>query len=97
MCVVAHNNKQFDLHLYLLDLIKMSDHVTVIAENLEKFKFITTENFIFLDSFQFLSSSLDNLVKSLRTTGKLHKIAVKLRYIAISVSPSNKIHEFMQL
>ena len=69
--VIFHNNKNFDLHLYLLDLVKMSDNVSVIAENLEKFKYITTERFMFLDSFQFLSSSLDKLVSSLRTRGNL--------------------------
>ena len=67
--VLFHNIKSFDLHLYLLDLIKLSDEISVIAENLEKFKYITTDKFIFLDSYQFLTSSLDKLVSSLRTRG----------------------------
>ena len=76
--VIFHNNKNYDLHLYLLDLLKMSDDVTIIAENLEKFKYVSTERFMFLDSFAFLSSSLDQLVSSLRARGKFGYLRIKI-------------------
>ena len=52
------------MNLFLLDLVKAVDKIAVIPETIEKFKALYTENFIFLDSFAFLSSSLDKLVKS---------------------------------
>ena len=76
--VMFHNNKNYDVHLYLLDLLKMSDDVTIIAENLEKFKYIGTERFMFLDTFAFLSSSLEELVTSLRTRGKFGYLKIKI-------------------
>ena len=75
--VIFHNNKNYDVHLYLLDLLKMSDDVTIIAENLEKFKYIGTERFMFLDSFAFLSSSLEGLVNSLKTRGEFEYLKIK--------------------
>jgi len=57
----CHNLKSYDMNLFLIDLIKSSDRIDVIPENLEKFKAIFTDQFTFLDSFAFLSSSLDKL------------------------------------
>ena len=52
------------MNLFLLDLTKHMDKIEIIPENLEKFKAVFTEKFIFLDSFAFLSSSLDKLAKN---------------------------------
>ena len=65
----AHNLKGYDLNLFLLDLTKRVEKLDVIAETLEKFKAVFTENFIFLDSFAFLSTSLDRLAENLKKSG----------------------------
>ena len=65
----AHNLKGYDMNLFLLDLIKEVEEMDIIPENIEKFKAVFTENFIFLDSFAFLSSSLDKLAKNLQKSG----------------------------
>ena len=62
----AHNLKGYDMNLFLLDLTKHMEKIEIIPENLEKFKAVFTEKFIFLDSFAFLSSSLDKLAKNLK-------------------------------
>ena len=64
----CHNLKSYDMNLFLLDLIKSSGRIHVIPENLEKFKAIFTDQFTFLDSFAFLSSSLDKLADDLKTS-----------------------------
>ena len=64
----CHNLKSYDMNLFLLDLIKSSGRINVIPENLEKFKAIFTEQFTFLDSFSFLSSSLERLADDLKTS-----------------------------
>ena len=63
---LCHNLKSYDMNLFLLDLIKSYARIDVIPENLEKFKAIFTEQFTFLDSFSFLSSSLDKLADDLK-------------------------------
>ena len=67
----AHNLKGYDLNIFLRDLIKMTntDDLSVIPENLEKFKAVFTKQFIFLDSFAFLSTSLENLAEGLKNSG----------------------------
>ena len=65
----AHNLKGYDLNLFLLDLTKRVEQIDVIPETLEKFKAVFTENFIFLDSFAFLSTSLDKLAENLKKSG----------------------------
>lgn len=64
----CHNLKGYDLNLFLIDLVKHFKKTEVIPENLEKFKAVLTESFIFLDSFAFMSTSLDKLVENLKTT-----------------------------
>ena len=73
---IAHNMKGYDLNLFLLDLIKTSDKVEVIPETIEKFKAVFTENFTFLDSYAFLSSSLAQLAENLKKAGteKFYKL-----------------------
>ena len=65
----AHNLKGYDLNLFLRDLARTSDSISVIPETIEKFKAVFTENFTFLDSFAFMSSSLDKLARNLKTEG----------------------------
>ena len=49
--------------------MKVTDDLQVIPETIEKFKAVMTEKFIFLDSFAFLSTSLEKLVESVKTGG----------------------------
>jgi len=64
----------------MIDLIKSTPEkdLQIIPENLEKFKTFKTKEFIFIDSFQFLTTSLASLVDDLRFKGvdnfkKLHE------------------------
>ena len=67
--VIFHNLKSYDMNIFLLNIIKSSEKIDIIPENLEKFKTLLTEKFIFLDSYQFLSTSLEKLVKNLKNKG----------------------------
>ena len=64
--VVFHNLKSYDSHLIKQELDKFNLKINVIPNGLEKYKsFSINNNLSFIDSFQFLSSSLDSLVKNL--------------------------------
>ncbi len=65
----AHNLKGYDLNIFLRDLLKTAENIKVIPENLEKFKAVFTKNYTFLDSFAFLSTSLDTLADNLKKSG----------------------------
>ena len=67
--VICHNLKGYDLHLFIINLVKSSENIQVIPETIEKFKAVMTEKFIFLNSCAFLSSSLGKLVDSLKANG----------------------------
>ena len=65
--VVFHNLKNYDSHLIMQELGKLSLKINVIPNGLEISKSFTINNKLsFIDSFQFLSSSLDRLVKNLK-------------------------------
>ena len=64
--VVFHNLKNYDSHLIMQELGKFSMKINVILNGLEKYMSFTISNQLsFIDSFQFLSPSLDSLVKNL--------------------------------
>ena len=66
----AHNLKGYDMNLFIRDLVRRASKiVSIIPENIEKFKAVYTENFIYLDSYAFLSTSLENLVSNLKKDG----------------------------
>ena len=63
--VVFHNLKSYDSHLIMQELDKFNLKVNVISNGLEKYMSLSIINKLrFIDSFQFLSSSLDILVKN---------------------------------
>lgn len=65
---VAHNSSNFDLHLIIHKLIKTATKPpNAIPETIERFKSFATDDFIFLDSYNFLPTSMTNLVDSLVT------------------------------
>ena len=64
--IFFHNLKNYDAHLIISNLDKLNtkkDDVSVIAQNSEKFVTFCLKQLEFKDSFSFLSSSLDKLVK----------------------------------
>ena len=65
--VVFHNLKNYDSHVIIQELGKFNLKINVIPNRLEKYmSFIINNKLSFIGSFQFLSSSLDSLVKNLR-------------------------------
>ena len=63
---VFHNLKKYDSHLIMQELGRLNLKTNVIPNGLEKYMSFTINNKLtFIDSFQFLNSSLDSLVKNL--------------------------------
>ena len=61
-----HNLKNYDSHLIMQELGKFNLKINVVPNGLGKYMdFSINSNLSFIDSFQFLSSSLDRLVKNL--------------------------------
>ena len=72
---VLFHNLAYDLNNFLVDLLKMSDNpdkIQIIPNNLEKFKAVFNEHFIFMDSIQFLPASLADLVDNLKKQDVRH-------------------------
>ena len=64
--VVFHNLKNYDSHLIIQELGKFNLKINAIPNGLEKYVSFSINNKLsFIDSFQFLSSSLESLVKNL--------------------------------
>ena len=64
--VTFYNLKKCDSHLVMQELGKFNLKINVIPNGLEKYMSSSIHNELsFIDSFQFLSSSLDSLVKNL--------------------------------
>ena len=62
--VIFHNLKGYDSHFIIKKLGKNSN-ISVIAQNFEKYISFKIDNLQFIDSFQFMSSSLDKLASNL--------------------------------
>ena len=66
LSIEFHNLKKYDSHLIMQKLGKFNVKVNVIPNELEKYmSFAINNKLSFMDSFQFLSFSLDSLVKNL--------------------------------
>ena len=64
--IVFRNLKNYDSHLFMQELGKFNLKISVIPSVLEKFvNFTINFKLSFIEIFQFLSSSLDSLVKNL--------------------------------
>ena len=64
--VIFHNLRGFDSHLIMHEIDKFDVKVNVIPNVLEKYMALTiNKNLVFVDSIQFMNSSLDALVKNL--------------------------------
>ena len=61
--VIFHNLRGYDSHLIFLELNKFDVKIDVISNGLEKYiAFCLKKNLVFIDSMQFISSSLDKLI-----------------------------------
>ena len=64
--VIFHNLKGYDSHLIFFELNKFDVKINVIPNGLEKYiASFLNKNLVFIDSMQFMNSSLDKLVKNL--------------------------------
>ena len=64
--VIFHNLRGYDSHFIMQQIGKFTDKINVIPNNMEKYMaFMIGKNLVFLDSFQFMSQTLDALVKNL--------------------------------
>jgi len=64
-----HNSSAYDSHLIIKYLHKKKSKITVIPSNTEQFIGFQIDGIRYLDSYKFLSSSLDDLVKNLHNYG----------------------------
>ena len=64
--IILHNLRGYDSHLIIKEISKFDVKVSVIPNGLEKYMGLTiNRNSVFIDSMQFMNSSLDSLVKNL--------------------------------
>ena len=64
--VIFHNLRGYDSHLIFNELDKFDVKINVIPNGLEKYMaFFLNKNLVFIDSMQFMNSSLEKLVKNL--------------------------------
>ena len=64
--MIFHNLEGYDSNLIFKELSKFNVKISVIRNGLEKYMaFIINRNIVFVDSMQFMKSSLDSLVKNL--------------------------------
>ena len=64
--VIFHNLRGYDSHLIFNELDKFDVKIKVIPNGLEKYMaFFLNKNLVFIDSMQFMNSSLDKLAKHL--------------------------------
>ena len=64
--IIFHNLRGYDSHLIFNELDKFDLKINVIQNGLEKYMaFSLNKNLVFIDSIQFMNSSLDKLVKKL--------------------------------
>ena len=64
--MIFHNLRGYDSHLIFYELKKFDVKIDLIPNGLEKYMaFILNKNLVFIDSMQFMNSSLEKLVKNL--------------------------------
>ena len=67
--VIFHDLWRYDSHLMIMGLGKLDVKVNIIPNGLEKYlAFTIINNYVFIDSMQFMKSSLDALVRNFSET-----------------------------
>ena len=68
--VIFHNLRGYDSHLIFCELNKFDVKIDVIPNRLEKYMaFFLNKNLVFIESLQFINSSLEKLVRNLSDNG----------------------------
>ena len=64
--MIFHSFRGYDSHLVFCELNKFDVKIDVIPNRLEKYMaFFLNKNLVFIESMQFMNSSLEKLVKNL--------------------------------
>ena len=63
--VIFHNLRGYDSHLIMQEIGKYAKDITVIPNTTEKYVAFSMNQFVFIDSLQFMNESLEKLVESL--------------------------------
>lgn len=67
--VIIHNARNYDNHLIIKEIPQnYAENINIIPINFEKFTTFSLDCIKFMDSFQFLDSSLDSLVNNLKNS-----------------------------
>ena len=87
--VFLHNLKNYDAHLIIEKANDLSENqkIDVIAQNSERFITFAFKNICFKDSFSFLSSSLDKLVKLTKYEDEQKKMNLQNKFKFSSQNP----------
>ncbi|MFM2392193.1 MAG: hypothetical protein RLZZ546_170 [Bacteroidota bacterium] len=78
--VVFHNAKNYDSHIILKNIVKNIKRVSCIPNNEEKYISFSIEKLRFIDSFQFMASSLEKLVENQMKGMTEEQCRQKLKY-----------------
>ena len=71
--VIFHNLKGYDSHFIMQEIGKFNLNIDVIPTNSEKcMSFMWGKNLVFIDSFQFMASSLEKLASNLPSSKYIH-------------------------
>ena len=71
--VIFHNLKGYDSHFIMQEIGKFNLNINVIPTNSEKYmSFMWGKNLVFIDSFQFMASSLQKLASYLPSSKYIH-------------------------
>jgi hypothetical protein len=78
--VLFHGMRNFDSHLIIKALRKEHfNNIKIIPQNTEKYTSFEIGDFIFLDSYQFMSASLNELTENLKNAGD-HKFVITKKF-----------------
>lgn len=67
--VIAHNSRGYDSHLILKEIGSQFTNIKCIPQSKEKYLTFSINNYKFIDSFMFISNSLETLVENVSNKG----------------------------
>ena len=72
--IIFHNLRGYDSHLIFCEFNKFDVKISVMPNGLEKYMFFLNKSLLFIDSMQFMNSSLDTFVKNLSDEGSKYLV-----------------------